>query len=68
MQRYTVYLYLQTAVHVSDGTTNHHQERKQLVLQHLVFVTPLMLPAAIAADISNGMTNTRCCRYSCLRS
>jgi hypothetical protein len=31
------------------GTTTHHQERKQLYLQHLVFVTPLMLPAAIAA-------------------
>jgi hypothetical protein len=22
----------------------------------------------IAADSSNGLTNTRCCRYSCLRS
>jgi len=38
--------YLQTALHVSDGTTTHHQERKQLYLQHLVFVTPLLLPAA----------------------
>jgi hypothetical protein len=46
MQRYTVYLYLETALHVSDGTTTHHQERKQLYLQHLVFVTPLLLPAA----------------------
>jgi hypothetical protein len=40
MQRYTVYLYLETALHVSGGTTTHHQERKQLYLQHLVFVTP----------------------------
>jgi hypothetical protein len=39
--------YLETAVHVSGGTTTHHQERKQLYLQHLVFVTPLLLPAAI---------------------
>jgi len=31
--------YLETAVHVSGGTTTHHQERKQLYLQHLVFVT-----------------------------
>jgi len=38
--------YLETALHVSGGTTTHHQERKQLYLQHLVFVTPLMLPAA----------------------
>ena len=37
--------YLETAVHVSGGSTTHHQERKQLYLQHLVFVTPLLLPA-----------------------
>ena len=35
MQRYTVYLYLETALHISGGTTIHHQERKQLYLQHL---------------------------------
>ena len=46
MQRYTVYLYLKTALHVSGGTSTHHQERKQLYLQHLVFVRPLVLPAA----------------------
>ena len=59
--------YLETAVHVSGGTTTHHQERKQLYLQHLVFVTPLLLHATIAAGSSNGVTNTRCCRYSCMR-
>jgi len=26
--------YLETALHVSGGTTTHHQERKQLYLQH----------------------------------
>jgi len=31
--------YLETALRVSGGTTTHHQERKQLYLQHLVFVT-----------------------------
>jgi hypothetical protein len=45
MQRYTVYLYLETALHVSGDTFTHHQERKQLYLQHLVFVTQLLLPA-----------------------
>jgi hypothetical protein len=35
--------YLETALHVSGGTTTHHQERKQLYLQHLAFVTPLLL-------------------------
>jgi hypothetical protein len=47
MQRYTVYLYLETALHVSVGTCTHHQERIQLYLQHLVFFTPLLLSAAI---------------------
>jgi len=60
--------YPETALHVSGITTTHHQERKQLYLQHLVFVIPLLLLAAIAAGSSNGVTNTRCCRYSCLRS
>jgi GTP:adenosylcobinamide-phosphate guanylyltransferase len=94
MQHYTVYLYLETALQVSGSTSTHHQERIQLYLQHLVFVTPLLLSAAIAeeleptglsvlwvayaktgsnsstiaADSSNGVTNTRCCRYSCMRS
>jgi len=128
MQRYTVYLCLETALHVSVGTSTHHQERIQLYLQHLVFVTLLLLSAAIveelepvwvcrynciysiwylshyysylplswkswnrfecvvggvshpqhtqtgsnssriAADRSNSVTNTRCCRYSCMRS
>ena len=60
MQLYTVYLYLETALHVSGGTNNHHQERKQLYLQHLVFVRPFLLPAAIAAGSRNDVTNTKC--------
>jgi hypothetical protein len=31
MQLYTVYLYLETAVHVSGVTSTHHQERKKTV-------------------------------------
>jgi hypothetical protein len=49
MQRYTVYL--ETALRVSGGTTTHHQERKQLHLHHLVFVTPLLLSAAIVEEL-----------------
>jgi len=60
--------YVETALHVSGGTSTHHQECIQLYLQHLVFVTPLLLPAAIAPGSSNGVTNTRCCRYSCMHS
>jgi len=45
MQRYTVYLYLETALHVSGGISTHHQKHIQLNLQHLVFVTQLLLSA-----------------------
>ena len=51
MQRYTVYLYLETALHVSGGTFTHHQERIQLYLQHLVLVTPLLLSAALVEEL-----------------
>ena len=43
--------YLEIALHLSGGTTTHHQVRKQLYLQHLVFVTPLLQYRS-----SNGMT------------
>jgi hypothetical protein len=51
MQSYTVYLYLKTALHISGGTSTHRQERIQLYLQHLVFVTPLLLSAAIVEEL-----------------
>jgi len=43
--------YLETALHVSGGTTTHPQERKQLYVQHLVLVTPLLLSAAIVEEV-----------------
>jgi hypothetical protein len=51
MQRYAVYLYLETALHVSGRISTHHQERIQLYLQHLLFVTPLLLSAAIVEEL-----------------
>jgi hypothetical protein len=54
MQRYPAYLYLETALHVSGGTSTHHQERIQMYLQHLVFVTPLLLPANIVEVLETG--------------
>jgi hypothetical protein len=51
MQRYTVYLYLETALHVSGGTSTHHQKRIHLYMQNLVFVTPLLLSAAIVEEV-----------------
>jgi len=49
--------YLETALHVSSGTTTHHQERKQLYLQHLVPVTPLLRSAAIVEELE--LTNSQ---------
>ena len=43
--------YLETALHVSGGTSTHHEELIQLYLQHLVFVTPLLLPADIVEEL-----------------
>jgi hypothetical protein len=51
MQRYTVYLYLEIALHILGGTSTHHQERKQLYLQHLIFVVPLLLSEAIVEKL-----------------
>jgi hypothetical protein len=71
MQIYTVYLYLDTALHVSGGTSTHHHERTHLYLQHLVFVRLLLLSAAVleywttmkvAHDVDNFRTvrNVNC--------
>jgi hypothetical protein len=51
VQLNTVYLYLETALYVSGGTSTHHQESIQLYLQHLVFVTPLLLSVAIVEEL-----------------
>ena len=45
------FFYVETALHVSGGATTHHQERKQLYLQHMVFVTLLLLSAAIVEEL-----------------
>jgi hypothetical protein len=43
--------YMETALHVSGRTSTHHQESKQLYLQRLVFVTPLLPSAAIVEEL-----------------
>jgi len=65
-------LYLETALHVSGGTTTHHQERKQLYLQHLVFATPLLLSATIVKELEPvwvccGWRTPRCDKYQMLQ-
>jgi hypothetical protein len=54
MQCYIVYL--ETALHVLADTIVHHQGRKQLYLQHLVFVTPLLLSAAVVEELELAHT------------
>jgi len=44
-------LYLETALHVLGGISTHHQKWMQLYLQNLVFVTPLLLAAAIVEEL-----------------
>jgi hypothetical protein len=44
MQRYTVYLYLETALHVSGGTSTHHQGREQLFLAYVTHSTLKPVP------------------------
>jgi hypothetical protein len=43
--------YLETALHVSGGTSTHHQESKQLYLQHLEFVTFFTIAATTAITL-----------------
>jgi hypothetical protein len=59
MQCHTFFLYLETALHVSDGTSTHH-ELIQLYLQHLVFVTRLLLSAAIVEELEPVLV---CCGW-----
>ena len=48
--------HLQTALHVSGGSTTHHQERKQLCLKHLVLVRPLLLSATVVEEWQIAIT------------
>jgi hypothetical protein len=93
MQRYTVYLYLETALHVSGGTSiirsaynciysiwylSHRYCYLSLSwnrfecdvggLRHPQHTQTGSNSSTIAADSINGVTNTRCCRYSRMRS
>jgi len=47
--------YLETALHVS-GDTTHHQERKQLYLQHLVFVTTVTAICRYRGRVGIGLS------------
>jgi hypothetical protein len=42
---------METALYVPGGIITHRQERKQMNLQHLVFVRLLLLSAAIVEEL-----------------
>ena len=51
MQCYAVYLYLETAVHVSGGTSTHHQEHIQLTVSTASGICHTVLSAAIVEEL-----------------
>jgi hypothetical protein len=50
MQCYTIRLFPQNALHVSGGSSTHHQKLK-LYIQRQVFVYPLLLTFAIVEEL-----------------
>jgi hypothetical protein len=64
MQRYTIYLYPETAVHVSGGTTTHHQERIQLStasgITHTVMDRVKLLIRCVYEDVTHGVVKSIC--------
>jgi len=49
---HSLFIYFwKTALRVSGGISTHHQKHKQLYLQYLVLVKPLLLPVAIVEEL-----------------
>jgi hypothetical protein len=53
MQRYTIYFIWKLLYMFRVVTITHNQERKQLYLRHLVFVTPLLQSATIVEELES---------------
>ena len=56
MQSYTVYLHLETALHVSGGISTHHQEHTQLHV-HYRFDKYQILYIQLCVLLMGGDTN-----------
>jgi len=46
------------SIFFSGGTSTNHQERKQLYLRHLLFVTLLLLPAAVVEVLERSSSTS----------
>ena len=67
MQLSTVYLYLQTTLHVSGGIATHHQALISLYLQYLVLLRPLLQPVMSVTGcliVVLSHTNLELCKNS----
>jgi hypothetical protein len=72
MQCCKIHLFLQDALHVSGGSSAHHQELKSVHTASGIYCYFLLSwwswdcpsPSTIAKGSSNGLTNTWCCMYS----
>ena len=53
MQRYTIYLFLWNALHVSDGSSAHHQELKKYIYSIGYFGKTLLLPATVVEEMEH---------------
>jgi hypothetical protein len=52
IQRYTIHLFLQNALHVSGGCSAHHQELKTVhTAAFFFFFKILLLPAAVVEEL-----------------
>ena len=51
MQCYTSYIFLWNALHVSGGSSAHHQELKNCIYSIRYFVKPLLLPATVMKEM-----------------
>jgi hypothetical protein len=63
MHRYTIYLFLWNALHVSDGTSAHHQELKNCIYS-IGYLSNLYCYLPLAASSSKVLTSIYCCIYS----
>ena len=57
----TQFIISENCSNISGGIITHHQDRKQLYLQHLVCITPLLLSAAIVEELELVWV---CCGWS----
>jgi len=67
MQRYTVY-FIWKLLYIFRMVPSPIIRRANNCIYSIWYLSDRYCYLPLAADSNNGVTNTRCCRYSCLRS